>query len=66
MENARATTAVVVAGYTDKMDAFLDSNPGLRRRFPHSIVFEDYDGPTLLRIAMAMAKAADYRWEQGA
>lgn len=66
MENDRATTAVVVAGYTDEMDRFLDSNPGLRSRFGSTVIFGDYDGPTLLAVADAMAASADYQWDQAA
>ena len=55
MENDRDRLVVIVAGYPDKMDEFLDSNPGLRRRFPkpNVITFEDYPPELLLRILLA-------------
>ncbi|MEQ1907569.1 MAG: AAA family ATPase [Vicinamibacterales bacterium] len=43
MENDRGKLIVVVAGYSDDMDRFLDSNPGLRSRFTKSIEFTDYE-----------------------
>ena len=42
MEDHREDLIVIVAGYTDKMDAFLASNPGLRSRFTRFFRFRDY------------------------
>jgi hypothetical protein len=33
MENRRGEFAVIVAGYTEEMTQFIESNPGLRSRF---------------------------------
>jgi AAA+ superfamily predicted ATPase len=54
MENDRERLVVIVAGYPDQMEEFLDSNPGLRRRFPESniITFDDYPPELLLRILL--------------
>jgi len=54
MENDRDRLVVIVAGYPNKMEEFLDSNPGLRRRFPASniITFGDYPPELLLRILL--------------
>lgn len=42
MEDHRDDLIVIVAGYTDLMNDFLDSNPGLRSRFNKFLEFEDY------------------------
>lgn len=50
MEDNRNDLIVIAAGYTDKMNKFLDSNPGLRSRFNKKIEFEDYAPGQLLQI----------------
>ena len=53
-EDDRATTLVILAGYTSQMEDLLDTNPGLRSRFPGRITFEDYDDSSLTRIYRLM------------
>lgn len=55
MEDQRERLVVVVAGYPEKMKAFLDSNPGLESRFPNYIEFPDYSPPDLSRVFTRMA-----------
>lgn len=50
IEDNRDDLVVILAGYPDKMTGFLDTNPGLRSRFPHVIAFDHYDGETLALI----------------
>ena len=61
MEDHRAELVVIVAGYTAKMQEFLDSNPGLRSRFNKHLRFDDYDTPQLVQIFKGFAARADFR-----
>jgi SpoVK/Ycf46/Vps4 family AAA+-type ATPase len=60
MEDYRDRLIVIVAGYTRPMQAFLESNPGLKSRFAKFIHFEDYTAPQLLEIFRDMLRGADY------
>lgn len=51
MEDDRGQFIVIVAGYTDKMNTFLEANPGLKSRFDNDLIFEDYNGLELYEIA---------------
>ena len=50
MEDHRDDFIVIVAGYTNEMESFLDSNPGLKSRFNKYIFFDDYNPDELLSI----------------
>ena len=50
MENHRDRLVVVVAGYGEEMDRFLDANPGLRSRFPRKWDFPDYSAIEMTEI----------------
>jgi SpoVK/Ycf46/Vps4 family AAA+-type ATPase len=60
--------AVIMAGYPEEMRQFLDSNPGLRSRFPESnfIALPDYSNEELLLIAEKLAADNDYVLTEGA
>ncbi len=50
MEDDRGKFICVVAGYTNEMDHFLETNPGLQSRFNRTIMFEDYTPDQLMAI----------------
>ncbi len=60
MEDNRDDLIVIVAGYTDKMEEFVNSNPGLKSRFNKYIFFNDYSGDELDQIFNNMAKKQEY------
>ncbi|MEU3607817.1 right-handed parallel beta-helix repeat-containing protein [Streptomyces sp. NPDC035033] len=61
MEDHRDEVVVIVAGYTDEMRRFLESNPGLASRFNRHIPFEDYTTDELVTIVDRHAQASGYR-----
>lgn len=56
MEDHRDDLVVIVAGYPDLMEHFVNSNPGLKSRFNKYIYFEDYTPEELLEIFDSMCK----------
>ena len=60
MEDNRDDLVVIVAGYTELMEEFLDSNPGLRSRFNKFINFEDYTAEEEVEILINNCKKQEY------
>ncbi len=60
MEDHRDEVVVIVAGYTEEMERFLASNPGLSSRFSKHVRFEDYSTEELLTIVSRHAVASGY------
>ena len=65
MEDNRDDLVVVIAGYTKEMETFLNSNPGLKSRFPYLIVFPDYTPEEMHQILDQMAKSRDFIIDPG-
>lgn len=61
MEDNRDNLIVIVAGYTDLMQDFLDSNPGLRSRFNKQIIFNDYTPEELMSIFTGMCSNSFFK-----
>lgn len=59
MEDRNKEFILIVAGYPDNMNKFLNSNPGLKSRFERTMIFEDYDENELISIAELMFKNED-------
>ncbi|BBY80740.1 type VII secretion AAA-ATPase EccA [Mycolicibacterium pulveris] len=66
MENDRERLVVIIAGYRKDLDAFLDTNEGLRSRFTRSIDFPSYTPHELVEIAVRMAEKRDSIFEPAA
>ena len=56
MENCRDNVVVIFAGYPDKMETFLQRNPGLRSRIGFHVNFPDYSPEELCEILELLAK----------
>ena len=63
MEDNRDRLVVVVAGYPQEMERFVNSNPGLRSRFNRFVEFPDYDPYELCRILALMCRRSGLRLE---
>lgn len=66
MEDYRNDLVVIVAGYPDLMERFVNSNPGLKSRFNKYIYFEDYTPEELLEIFDSMCKKSGLTATQNA
>ena len=60
LEDYRDDLVVIVAGYTEPMEKFFDSNPGLKSRFNTFIFFDDYNSTELLDIFKYLCNKEDY------
>lgn len=60
LEDYREDLVVIVAGYTEPMNQFFESNPGLKSRFNTFIEFNDYSSNELDEILVSMCKKNDY------
>lgn len=60
LEDYREDLVVIVAGYTEPMNQFFNSNPGLKSRFNTFIEFEDYNVNELMDILIFMCNKEDY------
>lgn len=60
MEDARDRLVVILAGYTNEIEEFINSNPGLRSRFNRYIHFEDYSAEELYEIFCLQMKKNEY------
>lgn len=60
MEDHRSEIMIIFAGYSDEMEKFLQSNPGLKSRVPNTFNFEDYSNEEMVEIGLSMLKENKY------
>jgi type VII secretion ATPase EccA len=60
MEDDRDRLVVIVAGYTNEMKQFINTNPGLESRFNRYINFPDYSAEDLYKIFRQYLKKNQY------
>ncbi len=60
MEDKSHDFILILAGYSEEMDRFLQLNPGLKSRFPIIVEFPDYTVDELLEIARRMVAEREY------
>ena len=63
MEDHRDEFIVIVAGYDEPMESFLQSNPGLKSRFNEYIHFDDYSEEELFLIFGLLCEQNDFRMD---
>jgi len=61
MEDDRDRLVVILAGYTNEIEEFINSNPGLRSRFNRYIHFPDYSADELYQIFLLNANKNEYQ-----
>ena len=66
MEDNKDDLVVIVAGYHDEMNRFIDSNPGMKSRFTTYIDFPDYTPEEMQQIFERLLKKGDYILGEGA
>lgn len=66
MEDHRDDLIVIVAGYTNLMQQFIHSNPGLESRFNKYFYFEDYNAQQLVSILESNCKKNCYELSEDA
>lgn len=66
MEDHKDNLILILAGYHKEMEDFIMTNPGLRSRFPITILFEDYTIDELVQIAELMVERREYKMSKAA
>lgn len=60
MEDYRNDLAVIVAGYTEPMQLFIESNPGLKSRFNRYFHFQHFTPAELFQVFESFCKKSDF------
>lgn len=59
-EDYRDRLMIIMAGYEQEMHTLLEANPGMDRRFPNKLTFENYSEEELYRIFVSMTEKNGY------
>ncbi len=62
MEDLRDDLVIIVAGYTELMEEFLQSNPGFKSRFNHFVQFDNFSTQELYEIFAMLCHNNDYQY----
>lgn len=62
MEDLRDDLVIIVAGYTELMEEFLQSNPGFKSRFNHFVQFDNFSTQELYEIFAMLCQTNDYQY----
>lgn len=66
MEDHRNNLVVIVAGYPEEIETFIESNPGLQSRFNRYMKFDHFNPEALLKIFNTIASKADFKLNEDA
>lgn len=66
VEDHRDDLAVIVAGYSEPMEKFIRSNPGLKSRFNRFVHFDDFAPEELFEIFQSLCKKNAYTTDEKA
>ena len=66
MEDYRDRLVIIAAGYPHEMEAFLNSNPGLKSRFAPPILFKQFTQDELLSILNHLAESEGFKFSDDA
>jgi stage V sporulation protein K len=64
MEDMRENLVIIVAGYQEEMQRFIESNPGFKSRFNKYISFEDYKPEELIQIFKSIVTKNNYKVDE--
>lgn len=62
MEDLRDDLVIIVAGYTELIEEFLQSNPGFKSRFNHFVQFDNFSTDELYDIFAMLCQTNDYQF----
>ena len=64
MEDLRDDLVIIVAGYEEPMESFLNANPGFKSRFNHFVKFDNFTKSELYEIFASLCAQNDYVYEE--